>query len=258
MHYFQFNIGEYASHTRHLSPIEDLAYRRLLDLAYTTELPITKDIRHLTRLINLRDYATEVQDVLSEFFLEVDDGWINNRVIKEIAKTGRKSQAARNSAAKRWDMERKQIHDESMRTHSDGNANASVNDANEPKNDATNNPLPITNNPLPKEKPKAPVSAKRTAIGIDAWLDGLGESEAIPATDPIFDYADKAGIPIGYLELSWKRFVEDMRDRGTRKKDWRAHYRNAVKSNWFKLWWFDSHGDCKLTTTGEQARRAAA
>lgn len=103
-----------------------------------------------------------------------------------------------------------------------------------------------------------PVSEKRAAVGIDAWLDGLGESEAIPATDPIFDYADKAGIPIGYLELSWKRFVEDMRDRGTRKKDWRAHYRNAVKGNWFKLWWFDSHGDCKLTTTGEQARRAAA
>jgi hypothetical protein len=109
-----------------------------------------------------------------------------------------------------------------------------------------------------KEKTKAPVSAKRSAIGIDAWLETLGDSEAVPASDPIFDYADKAGIPIGFLELSWKRFCEDMRDRGARKKDWRAHYRNAVKANWFKLWWFDSHGECKLTTTGEQSRRAAA
>lgn len=109
-----------------------------------------------------------------------------------------------------------------------------------------------------KEKKKIPVSAKRTVIEIDAWLDSLGDSEAVPSTDPIFDYAEKAGIPIGFLELSWKRFCEDMRDRGTKKKDWRAHYRNAVKNNWFKLWWFDPTGECKLTTTGEQARRVAA
>jgi len=34
MHYYQFNIGDYASHTRHLSDLEDLAYRRLLDAYY--------------------------------------------------------------------------------------------------------------------------------------------------------------------------------------------------------------------------------
>lgn len=28
MHYYNFHIGDYASHTRHLSPIEDIAYRR--------------------------------------------------------------------------------------------------------------------------------------------------------------------------------------------------------------------------------------
>ena len=34
MHFYQFNIGDYASHTRHLNPIEDIAYRRLLDIYY--------------------------------------------------------------------------------------------------------------------------------------------------------------------------------------------------------------------------------
>jgi len=103
-----------------------------------------------------------------------------------------------------------------------------------------------------------PVSAKRTPVGIDAWRESLGDELAIPENDPIFDYAEKTGISIDFLELSWKRFVEDMRERGTRKKDWRAHYRNAVRGNWFKLWWFDGEGVCRLTTTGEQARRAAA
>lgn len=85
MHYFKFNIGEYASHTRHLSPLEDIAYRRLLDLAYTSELPLIKDIRQLTRLINMREHEIEVQDILREFFFKTDEGWLNNRVIKEMA-----------------------------------------------------------------------------------------------------------------------------------------------------------------------------
>jgi hypothetical protein len=105
---------------------------------------------------------------------------------------------------------------------------------------------------------KSPTSAKRASVGIDVWRESLGDELAIPENDPIFDYAEKTGIPIDFLELSWKRFVEDMRERGTRKKDWRMHYRNAVRGNWFKLWWFDGDGVCRLTTTGEQARRAAA
>lgn len=154
MHYYQFNIGEYASHTRHLSPIEDLAYRRLLDLSYTTELPLIKDIRQLTRLINLRDYQQETEDVLKEFFLETDDGWINNRVIKEIDKTGRKSEAAKNSAAIRWDNERKA---KKMQQQCEDHANAPEINANAPEIDATNNPLPITNNQEPNTQYQEPI-----------------------------------------------------------------------------------------------------
>ena len=118
--------------------------------------------------------------------------------------------------------------------------------------------LPRVREEKEKEIEKIPTSAKRASVGIDSWLDSLGDELAIAADDSIFDYAEKTGIPLEFLELSWKRFVEDMRERGTRKKDWRAHYRNAVRGNWFKLWWFDGEGVCRLTTTGEQARRAAA
>lgn len=93
---------------------------------------------------------------------------------------------------------------------------------------------------------------------LDTWLATLGDADAIPADDPIFGYARQTGIPVDFLELSWLRFCEDMRQRGKLQRDWRAHYRNAVRSNWFKLWWFAPDGSCQLTTTGEQARRAAA
>lgn len=129
---------------------------------------------------------------------------------------------------------------------------------------------PTRTNPDPeKEREKTPTQETladlapetrpvRGAVEIDTWLSSLGEADAIPADDPIFDYAQRTGIPRDFLELSWERFVEEMRTRRKRQKDWRAHYRNAVRNNWLKLWWFSPEGDCRLTTAGEQARRAAA
>ena len=68
MHYYQFNIADYQSHTKHLTPIEDICYRRLLDWQYMHEKPISSDINSVCRLLMLRDYSTDVEQVLSEFF----------------------------------------------------------------------------------------------------------------------------------------------------------------------------------------------
>lgn len=98
---------------------------------------------------------------------------------------------------------------------------------------------------------------RRSAVELKTWIDSLGDDDAIPPTDPIFDYAEKAGIHRDWLELSWMRFCEDMAEKRTKKRDWRAHYRNAVKGNWYRIWWIKD-GKSGLTTIGEQARRAAA
>lgn len=142
MHYYKFNIGDYASHTRHLSPIEDIAYRRLLDIAYTTEKPIKDDIRDISRLINLREFQAEIQDVLKEFWQLVDgEGWVNNRVFKEIENSGEKSAKASMSAKMRWDKIKQA---NAMREECERNANASENGANIIEIDATHYPLPTT------------------------------------------------------------------------------------------------------------------
>lgn len=86
MHYFQFNIGDYASHTRHLSPIEDLAYRRMIDLYYLHERPLNECSTTVQRQIGMREYPTEVDAVLSEFFiLEEGIGWVSKRIEDDIA-----------------------------------------------------------------------------------------------------------------------------------------------------------------------------
>jgi uncharacterized protein YdaU (DUF1376 family) len=106
MHYYSFNIGDYASHTRHLTAMEDLAYRRLLDLYYLHEQPLNSGLTVVARAINMRGNEDEVKLVLEEFFQLVEGkGWVNSRADQEIAKYHGKLEAASRaglaSAAKR-------------------------------------------------------------------------------------------------------------------------------------------------------------
>jgi uncharacterized protein YdaU (DUF1376 family) len=70
------------SHTRHLSLLEDLAYRRLLDFYFLHEQPIKH--RDAARQIGMREHEEDVLTVLNEFFLSTDDGFVNPRANKEI------------------------------------------------------------------------------------------------------------------------------------------------------------------------------
>jgi len=82
--WYKFHIGDYLTHTVHLSDAEDLAYRRLLDLYYMSEKMIPLDIRVVSRKIRLDEDITE--SVLEEFFERTDDGYFNNRCATEVAK----------------------------------------------------------------------------------------------------------------------------------------------------------------------------
>jgi len=90
MHFYKFHIGDYMSHTRHLSHYEDLAYRRLLDFYFLHEQPIRH--RDAARHIGMRDHEEDVLTVLNEFFLSTENGFVNVRADKEIAEF-RKHQA---------------------------------------------------------------------------------------------------------------------------------------------------------------------
>jgi len=83
MHYYNFNIGDYMKHTLHLTPEEDLAYRRLLDMYYDTESPIPNNIPLVSR--RLRMGSEVVESVLKEFFEVSPEGYKNYRADGEIA-----------------------------------------------------------------------------------------------------------------------------------------------------------------------------
>jgi uncharacterized protein YdaU (DUF1376 family) len=86
MHYYQFNIGDYASHTSRLKPIEDLAYRRMLDLYYLNEQPLNLCLSDVAREIGLTDYLDEVTYVLNKFFIQTEFGFLQKRIDLEIKK----------------------------------------------------------------------------------------------------------------------------------------------------------------------------
>tara|TARA_R110000787_G_scaffold275132_1_gene383563 strand:- start:451 stop:1305 length:855 start_codon:yes stop_codon:yes gene_type:complete len=105
MHYFQFNIGDYASHTSRLTPLEDLAYRRMLDLYYLNEQPLNGCVTDVAREVGLSEHVNAVEYILSKFFNKTETGFSQKRIDLEIKKyksnAKNKSKAGKASAKAR-------------------------------------------------------------------------------------------------------------------------------------------------------------
>lgn len=99
MNYYPFHLGDYAAHTGHLEAMEDLAYRRLLDLYYLREEALPVDVQATAKLVRMRSHASDVESVLNEFFTLTDAGWTHERCDEEIEKMQDKQAKARKSAA---------------------------------------------------------------------------------------------------------------------------------------------------------------
>jgi len=176
MHYYQFNIGDYVSHTRHLSPIEDIAYRRLLDAYYLSERPLNSGVAVVARQIGLRDYEQEVAIVLDEFFKLTEDGWISSRADKEIAHFHSKIEQA--SKAGKASAERR--------------INARSTDV-----QPTNNHKPITNNHKPKNTNTV---APPDGVTDSVWQDfkTLRKVKKAPITNAALDGIQREATKAGW------------------------------------------------------------
>jgi uncharacterized protein YdaU (DUF1376 family) len=82
--WYKFHLGDYITHTTHLSDAEDLAYRRLLDLYYISEKQIPLNTESVSRKIRID--LDIVETVLEEFFERTDEGYFNSRCDAEIAR----------------------------------------------------------------------------------------------------------------------------------------------------------------------------
>ena len=181
MHYYQFNIGDYQSHTAHLTETEDLAYRRMLDWSYLHEKPLPPDPADVARLIRMRSQSDSIATVLQEYFQRTDEGWVSSRVMQEISKVGVKSEKAAESAKARW---AKAKHANALQPQSEGNA--------------THNTIPKTQDTVPKKKTIAPPDGVTESVWQD-WLQLRKAKKAAvtqTAVDGIEREARKAGVSL--------------------------------------------------------------
>lgn len=154
MHYYQFNIKDYSFATIRMSLMEDLAFRRMLDLFYESEKPLPCELKRIAKLIGMLDHQEEIRDVLNEFWKETESGWVNSRANDEINKYKSKAESARTNGKKGG---RPKTQEEPKKTQL-------VNLANPEKSESKANHKPITNNHKPIIKDLSVITD-----GFDHW-----------------------------------------------------------------------------------------
>ena len=128
MHYYTFHAKDYAADCSHLSNEEDLAYRRMIDLAFNIEGPVPGTPATIARRIRIPEAA--VESILVEFWNETPDGWVQNRVIAELLKFQHHIEEKRNAANIRWKRWRESNSNAgAVQVHSISNAEVMQNDA---------------------------------------------------------------------------------------------------------------------------------
>lgn len=162
LNYYPFHIGDYLVHTAHLGCMEDIAYRRLIDLYYLREAPIPDG--EAARLVRMLDHADVVDAVLREFFVLDDGVWRHGRCDEEIAKMADKRDKAKASAAASWASRNQGVEANAKRTHSERKAMAML-----------PTPIPI---PVLRDVPTVQVvsaAPKRPAIPVQEIIDSYHE-----------------------------------------------------------------------------------
>lgn len=168
MNFYPFHIGDYAAHTRNLSFMEDLAYRRLIDQYYLDESPLKGEPSLIARRIGMSDYSSDVQYILETFFEKEGEFWVSKRCDGEIAKYRLKADSARN--ANRIKSEKITALKSELKS--------------EPNQLLTKNQEPITKNHI---KTTAPKVATPDGVSVDLWNDFLVYRKRLkaPVTDRV-------------------------------------------------------------------------
>lgn len=225
MHYYQFNIGDYAKATRHLSNLEDLAYRRLMDIYYDTEKPLISDVDKLARLINMRENKKEIENVLTDFFVLSDEGYSQKRIDEEIEHYTAKADAARANGKKGGRPKKakanpKETEREPKKTQSVILANPAETGSKANQEPITNNQQPVTSNQVISDSGKPP-SKRFTPPTYQEVYELMG------------NYAQEKGKRISPEEP--EKFMNHYQGNGwmrgkNKMKDWKASARNWVLS----------------------------
>jgi uncharacterized protein YdaU (DUF1376 family) len=186
MNYYPFHPGDYLRDTAHLSPMEDITYRRLLDMYYLSEQPIPMETDLVSRRLRLG--SDLVSSVLKEFFVEAQEGWIHRRCDKEIAAYQARSERAKKNgkAGGRPKKTQQVISRFTLATDLQANQNQNQNQISTSPPSVPATPSPeVPKSAYSKPRPPRPPStadprhAEFVAIFADEYADATGQPYAM-------------------------------------------------------------------------------
>ena len=217
MHYYQFNIGDYAKSTKYLTDLQDLAYRRLLDICYDSEKPLPKTVEEVAEIIGFLKNPSEVDQVLKKYFKLTKNGFIQKRVQKELGVYQSKALTARVNGKKGGRPKNNPEITQSVNL-----ANPEITQSKAKQEPITNNHKPITNLKnmvLPDwinqelwdgfMEVRKGLRAKNTDVAIKALINKLTKFRS-SGFDPNEAISNS-------IESSWKGVFEPKHQNGTKK-----------------------------------------
>jgi len=102
VNWYKFRYAEYAMQTRHLTELEDLVYRRCIDLYYGHKQPFP-NAEWVAKRIQISDVQV-VDSVLKEFFRFGEEGYSYQQADDDLSDFEVKSQKARDAVNARWQI----------------------------------------------------------------------------------------------------------------------------------------------------------
>lgn len=245
MNYYKRHIGDYAAKAGHLSPLEHGVYTLLIDAYYNREeAPTRAEAIRWARARSSEELAA-VDAVLGEFFTEQDGRFTQSRIEEELATFRAKQEVNRQLGARGGQAKAKRFASETL------SENVAKQDSHRLAN-AKPSHKPLAINQEEEKKPRT--KGKASEVTLAAWIDALEGADAVPADDPLFDWAQTTGIPRDWIALAWWGFEARYAEAAKTYADWRAVFRRAVREDWLRLWRKGRDG-WELTTAGEGVRR---
>lgn len=204
--------------------MEDLSYRRLLDLYYLSEQPLTGCVDDVAREIGLSEHKQSVEYVLTKFFTLDENVFRQKRIDLEIKKY--KSNAKNKSKAGKASAKARQAKASSDVTGVEQVLNTTPTDE---QLNINHKPLTINQETLTNLKDKdienPPVKKEsKKAKGLTEFPDSF------EITEKMVDWFFSQGFKNINIEKATDSWVDGMKAKGMKYKDWTAAWRTGMNN----------------------------
>ena len=227
MFYYQHNIGDYCKSTVHLTLLEHGVYRRLMDVYYDTETPLTASIEDLCRKICARseDERKATETVLKEFFTLTENGWESDRCNAEIATY--KGQIEKARIAGKASAAKRKVN--ACSTGDQQEVNGRSTGVQRALDSGSTNQETGTNKQEPENKNKS----KEDSLFGDEGEDEDKTRFRKPTMEQVEDFAVESGATRSDGQIMWDHWEAGGWKRGNQQiKNWKSAFKAWQRQGW--------------------------